>query len=55
MIGAPKYDHTECIPYIVDQLKDNGFVVRYTHPNLLLYLGHIGYQDMLGEIKKKLE
>ena len=35
MIGAPKYDRMECIPYIVDQLKENGFVVRYTHPNLL--------------------
>lgn len=35
IIGVPKYDHTSCIAYIIDKLKDNGFVVRYTHPNLL--------------------
>ena len=35
IIGVPKYDHNECIVYIIDKLKDNGFVVRYTHPNLL--------------------
>ena len=35
IIGVPKYDHTSCIAYVIDKLKDNGFVVRYTHPNLL--------------------
>ena len=35
IIGVPKYDHNDCIVYIIDKLKDNGFVVRYTHPNLL--------------------
>lgn len=35
IIGVPKYDHNACIVYIIDKLKDNGFVVRYTHPNLL--------------------
>lgn len=35
MIGAPKYNREECIPYIINKLKDNGFIVRYTHPNLL--------------------
>ena len=36
MIGVPKYDHGACTAYIIDQLKENGFVVKYTHPNLLL-------------------
>lgn len=35
IIGVPKYNHTTCIAYIIDKLRDNGFVVRYTHPNLL--------------------
>ena len=35
IIGVPKYDHNACIVYIIDKLKDNGFIVRYTHPNLL--------------------
>ena len=36
IIGVPKYDHGACTAYVIDQLKDNGFVVKYTHPNLLL-------------------
>ncbi len=36
MIGIPRYDHGACTAYIIDQLKENGFVVKYTHPNLLL-------------------
>jgi hypothetical protein len=36
IIGVPKYDHGACTAYIIDQLKTNGFVVKYTHPNLLL-------------------
>jgi hypothetical protein len=36
MIGIPNYDNGACTAYVIDQLKENGFVVRYTHPNLLL-------------------
>lgn len=36
IIGVPKYDHGACTAYIIDQLKENGFEVKYTHPNLLL-------------------
>jgi hypothetical protein len=36
IIGVPRYDHGACTAYIIDQLKTNGFVVKYTHPNLLL-------------------
>jgi hypothetical protein len=36
MIGVPKYDVATCISYVIGKLQDNGFNVRYTHPNLLL-------------------
>ena len=54
MIGVPKYDHGACIAFCIDKLKENGFMVRYTHPNLLL----ISWQHWIpsyvrNEIKKK--
>ena len=37
IIGVPKmkYDQGACIAYIICQLKENGFNVRYIHPNTL--------------------
>jgi hypothetical protein len=35
IIGVPKYDNVSCITYIIDKLRENGFVVKYTHPNLV--------------------
>jgi hypothetical protein len=35
IIGVPKYDQAACIAYLLDRLKDNGFNVRYIHPNTL--------------------
>lgn len=35
IIGIPRYDHSACTAYIIDKLNENGFLVRYTHPNLL--------------------
>ena len=35
MIGIPKYDYKDCTAYVIEKLRENGFVVRYTHPNLL--------------------
>jgi len=35
MIGIPKYNHKDCTAYVIEKLRDNGFIVRYTHPNLL--------------------
>lgn len=35
IIGVPKYDQAACIAYIMDKLKENGFNVRYVHPNAL--------------------
>jgi hypothetical protein len=35
IIGVPKYDQGACIAYIIDKLKENGFNVRYIHPNTI--------------------
>tara|TARA_B100001175_G_scaffold231211_1_gene197753 strand:+ start:2639 stop:3244 length:606 start_codon:yes stop_codon:yes gene_type:complete len=35
MIGIPKYNHKDCTAYVIQKLRENGFIVRYTHPNLL--------------------
>lgn len=40
MIGVPKYDQGECIAYIMDKLKENGFLIRYFHPNAILISWH---------------
>ena len=54
MIGIPNYDHEGCVAYCIDELKDNGFIIRYTHPNLLLISWNHwipGY--VRNELKKK--
>jgi hypothetical protein len=54
IIGVPKYDHGACTAYIIDQLRDNGFVVKYTHPNLLLISWATWCPSYVrNEIKKK--
>ena len=35
IIGIPKYDISACISYIIQQLTENGFHTKYTHPNLI--------------------
>ena len=35
ILGVPKYDQAACIAYIMDKLKQNGFQVKYIHPNTL--------------------
>lgn len=54
ILGIPKFDHGACVAFLIDKLQSNGFVVRYTHPNLLL----ISWKDFIpsyvrDEIKKK--
>jgi hypothetical protein len=54
MIGIPRYDNGACIAYIIDKLKDNGFIVKYTHPNLLfISWKHYIPGYVRNEIKKK--
>ena len=35
ILGIPKYDLKECVSYIIHELQENGFRLRYTHPNLI--------------------
>ena len=35
VLGLPKIDLQDCIVYVVYQLRQSGFQVRYTYPNLL--------------------
>jgi hypothetical protein len=35
IIGIPKYDNSDCIAFIINKLKENGFAVLYVHPNAL--------------------
>ena len=54
MLGAPTFDRGECIAYLVNELQDNGFAVRYTHPNLLFVSWQHWVPDYVrNEIKKK--
>lgn len=54
MIGIPKYDHGACTAYIINKLRDNGFIVKYTHPNLLFISWKHWVPDYVrAEIKKK--
>lgn len=54
MIGIPMFDHGACTAYLIDKLRDNGFIVRYTHPNLLfISWKHWVPAYVRSEIKKK--
>lgn len=54
ILGVPKYDNAACIAYLINKLQDNHFLVRYTHPNLLLIgWGHYVPSYVRTEIKKK--
>ena len=54
IIGVPKYDYGACTAYVIDQLRENGFIVKYTHPNLLLISWATWCPSYVrNEIKKK--
>jgi hypothetical protein len=54
MIGVPKYDQGACVAYLVDKLKENGFAVRYIHPNtLMISWKHFVPSYVRNELKKK--
>ena len=54
MIGIPKYDVYDCTAYIIEKLRNNGFIVRYTHPNLLfISWKHWIPSYVRSEIKKR--
>lgn len=54
ILGTPSYNHRDCAVFIISKLEENGFQVKYTHPNLLL----ISWQHWVPsyvrqELKKK--
>ena len=54
IIGVPSYDVNLCTSYLMDKLNDNGFKIKYTHPNLLfISWGHYIPDYQRREIKKK--
>jgi len=54
IIGLPKYDNGACIAYVIDKLNSNGFIVKYTHPNLIfISWKHWIPSYVRTEIKKK--
>jgi len=54
MIGVPKYDQGACIAYVMDTLQNNGFQVRYFHPNtIFISWNHWVPTYVRTEIKKK--
>lgn len=54
ILGIPKYDHRDCTAYVIEKLRTNGFIVRYTHPNLLfISWKHWVPSYVRSEIKKR--
>ena len=54
ILGVANYDHAGCIAYLIDKLQENKFLVRYTHPNLLLISWlHYVPNYVRNEFKKK--
>jgi hypothetical protein len=54
IIGVPKYDQGDCIGYLFNKLKDNGFAVKYYHPNtLFICWNHFVPSYVRTELKKK--
>jgi hypothetical protein len=54
IIGIPKYDQSGCIAYLMNTLQENGFNVRYFHPNtLFICWEHWVPSYVRNEIKKK--
>jgi hypothetical protein len=54
ILGVPKYDQGACIAYLLDKLKENGFAVKYFHPNTLFISWHDWVPSYVRtEIKKK--
>ena len=54
ILGIPCYDQISCIEYLVQGLEDNGFIIRYNHPNVLfISWNHWVPTYVRNQIKKK--
>jgi len=54
IFGEPLYDQGDCIAYLVNKLEDNGFLVKYVHPNAI-FISWINWVPsyVRNEFKKK--
>jgi len=54
ILGMPRYDSGACTAFMIDELNKNGFITKYTHPNLLFisWNHYIPYYKRM-EYKKK--
>ena len=54
ILGVPIFDHVDCINYIMENLDENVFRIKYTHPNLLfISWNHWIPGYVRNELKKK--
>lgn len=54
ILGVPNYDQAACIAFVLDKLDDNGFIVKYVHPNtIFISWKHWVPGYVRTEIKKK--
>ena len=54
LLGIPRYDIRACVAYIIHTLEENGFKIKYTHPNLLfISWAHWVPDYVRDEYKKK--
>jgi len=53
MIGITRYNVQECTSFLLSKLADNGFNVKYTHPNLLFICWHHWIPDYVRKEMKK--
>jgi len=55
LFGEALYDQGHCIAFVVSKLEENGFLVRYLHPNtLFISWDHWVPSYVRNEIKKKM-
>jgi len=54
IFGEPVYDQGDCVAYLVNKLEDNGFHVKYVHPNAL-FISWVNWipSYVRNEVKKK--
>ena len=54
LFGEPCYQNADCVAYLVSQLKNNGFSIRYVHPNtLFVSWEHYVPAYVRAQVKKK--
>jgi hypothetical protein len=54
IFGEPLYDQGDCIAYLVNKLEENGFLVKYLHPNAI-FISWVNWVPsyVRNEFKKK--